>query len=153
MLNTCLSALITFFEYGVSVKKKLKITVGIILSILILFSVGMLGWFALAEPALLTGGPIDPDSLNDGVYEGHYRSGPNRAHVKITISGGKIADINVLRNVASWIGKKANPTVPDRIVALQSTKVDAVTGATHSSRVIMNAVEAAVQKSYRNGEQ
>jgi uncharacterized protein with FMN-binding domain len=151
-MNTCVTALKTCFQPGATVKKKLTITVGIVITILVLFSAGLLGWFALAEPTTLTGGPIDPERLNEGEFEGHFRSGPNRAHVKITVADGKLTKIEVLRNVASWIGKKANPAVPDRIVALQSTKVDAVTGATHSSRVIMNAVETAMQKSYRNGE-
>jgi uncharacterized protein with FMN-binding domain len=38
----------------------------------------------------------------------------------------------------------------ERIIAQQSTRVDAVSGATNSSRVIMNAVQRAIEKAYQN---
>jgi uncharacterized protein with FMN-binding domain len=129
-------------------KRKIKFILGIPLAVVILFGAGLLSWFALAQPAEVTGGLIEGSKLADGVFEGNFRSGPNRAQVKVTIEHGHIARIDVLRNVASWIGKKAVPAVPERIVEAQSTRVDAVTGATHSSRVIMNAVQDAVDKSY-----
>jgi len=50
---------------------------------------------------------------------------------------------------ASWIGYRANSVIPARIVEKQSTDVDALSGATNSSHVIMNAVQRAVEKSYK----
>ncbi|MBE9570731.1 MAG: FMN-binding protein, partial [Proteobacteria bacterium] len=44
---------------------------------------------------------------------------------------------------------KVTEVIPGRIVSEQSTVVDAVTGATNSSRVIMNAVQRAVEKAYK----
>ena len=43
-------------------------------------------------------------------------------------------------------GKKAEPVIPQRIIEQQSTRMDAVSGATNSSNVIMNAVHKAVEK-------
>ncbi|HUT23128.1 MAG TPA: FMN-binding protein [Sumerlaeia bacterium] len=82
----------------------------------------------------------------DGTYEGEARILPNKARVKVTVEGGRIADVQVLSHFASWIGKKAEKGIPGRIIAAQSTRVDAVTGATNSSRVLMAAVEDAVGK-------
>ena len=45
-------------------------------------------------------------------------------------------------------GIKAEPIIPERIIENQSTNVDAVSGATNSSYVIMNAVQKAVEKAY-----
>lgn len=99
--------------------------------------------------APLRGGVIKGERLTDGVYEGSYRHGPNSAKVRVIISQGKIVDIELIKHFASWKGDKANEIIPQRIVAEQSTAVDAVSGATNSSRVIMNAVQKALEKAYR----
>ncbi len=98
------------------------------------------------------GGPVQPDRLVDGVYEGVAEGGPNKATVRVIIEGQRIARVEILAHHA-WKGKKAEPVIPDRIVEAQSTVVEAVTGATNSSHVIMNAVQAAVEKSYAAGQE
>jgi len=45
-------------------------------------------------------------------------------------------------------GKEAESLTLKRIIEEQSTPVDAVSGATNSSLVIMNAVQRAVEKAY-----
>ena len=100
------------------------------------------------QMAPLIGSEIEGNKLRDGVYEGFYRKGLNKAVVKVTITGGRIVDVECLEHLASWKGNKAEAIIPQRIVAEQSTRVDAVTGATNSSRVIMNAVQRALEKAY-----
>jgi uncharacterized protein with FMN-binding domain len=87
--------------------------------------------------------------LKDGVYEGSYRGGPNKASVEVTIENNNIIDILIVEH---WTlkGKSAELIVPGRIIENQSTDVDAVSGATNSSIVIMNAVQRAVEKAYQN---
>jgi uncharacterized protein with FMN-binding domain len=85
-------------------------------------------------------------TIADGVYEGNYSSWPNSATVRVSVKDGRIMDVVIVRHVASWIGKKAEPVIPARIIEAQSTRVDAVSGATNSSRVIMNAVQDALDK-------
>ncbi len=46
----------------------------------------------------------------------------------------------------TWKGGAAEGIIPRRIIETQSTRVDAVSGATMSSVAIMNAVEDAVRK-------
>lgn len=98
--------------------------------------------------AQLIGGPVQHDLLTDGIYEGEASHGPNSAKVLVTIVNQTIESIEILKHEA-WKGKKAVPTIPDRIIALQSTRVDAVSGATNSSHVLMNAVENALKKAYK----
>ena len=99
--------------------------------------------------APLMGTPVEPEGLKDGVYEGEYKKGINKVVVKVTINDGRIAEIELVKHTASWIGNKANEIIPQKIVEQQSTKVDAISGATNSSRVIMNAVQMAVEKAYK----
>jgi uncharacterized protein with FMN-binding domain len=99
--------------------------------------------------APVIGSRIQHERLMDGVYEGSYRSLPNSAVVKVTITEGRIVNVELVKHFASWKGKKVTEVIPRRIVLEQSTVVDAVTGATNSSRVIMNAVQRAVEKAYK----
>lgn len=99
--------------------------------------------------APLIGSKIQHERLMDGVYEGSYRSLPNSAMVKVTITEGRIVNVELVKHFASWKGKKVTEVIPQRIVSEQSTRVDAVTGATNSSRIIMNAVQIAVEKAYK----
>ena len=95
------------------------------------------------------GGRVDHAILKDGTYQGSYRGGPNKASVQVSIKDSNIVDIEILQHQA-WRGGIAEATIIERIIAGQSTKVDAVSGATNSSRVIMNAVQKAIEKAYSN---
>ena len=93
------------------------------------------------------GRPFPPSaSLVDGIYEASFKGGLNEAKVAVTISDKKVAEIKLLEHNASWIGRKADTVLVPRMIKEQSANVDAVSGATNSSNVIMNAVQLAVEK-------
>ncbi len=94
-----------------------------------------------------SGGPVQPGELADGWWQGSYSSFPNSARVRVAVADGRVVDVVLLEHGASWIGHDADAVIPTRIIEQQSTAVDAVTGATNSSHVIMNAVEQALQRS------
>jgi uncharacterized protein with FMN-binding domain len=104
--------------------------------------------FGLAgcKSAVVNGGPVDGSRLADGVFRGESKAGPNKAVVEVTIRDQKITEVKLLQSDA-WKGHKADAVIPGRIVEKQSTAVDAVSGATNTSNVIMNATEAAIAKS------
>jgi uncharacterized protein with FMN-binding domain len=93
------------------------------------------------------GGPVQPGELADGWWEGSASSFPNSARVRVAVEDGRVVDVVLLEHGASWIGHDADEVIPTRIIEQQSTAVDAVTGATNSSHVIMNAVEQALERS------
>jgi len=95
------------------------------------------------------GAPVNHSKLVDGVYDGSYRGGPNKALVRVTIKDNKIVNIEIVEHQA-WKGKQAELAVLERIIASQSTHVDAVSGATNSSLVIMNAVQKAIEQAYHH---
>ena len=91
------------------------------------------------------GGPVKSKQLTDGIYRGEYKKGPVSVALDVTIQNQKIADIQIIKHDC-WKGKKAVPTIPEAIIKHQSTQVEAVSGATVSSQVIMNAVQMAIDK-------
>lgn len=85
-------------------------------------------------------------ALADGTYEGYCRRALGMADVKVTIRDGKIAGIDIVSRFCSPWGRKAFEEMPGRMLEAQSTKVEAVTGATYSSSTIKAAVEDALKK-------
>ena len=89
-----------------------------------------------------------PDLNNkpDGSYRGNYDlSGtPVKVTLDVVIQNNKIAEINIIKHICSPIGKKAEK-ITGRIIEKQSLNVDAVSGATGSSKAIVKAVENALQ--------
>ena len=96
-------------------------------------------------PTPKLGRELDMDQLVDGVYDGHFKGGPNSVDVRVSIKEQKISSIEIIKHDA-WKGHKADSVIPQRIIENQSTDVDAVTGATNSSHVIMNDVQDAINK-------
>ena len=83
----------------------------------------------------------------DGTYQGSgsgFHGGVTT--VTVVVSGGKISEISVDSNedTPSFFDA-AYTTVSNEIISSQSTEVDAVSGATYSSRGIMSAVADALQ--------
>jgi len=82
--------------------------------------------------------------LKDGVYEGEYDAGYIYAKVSVTIENGRIRDIKILKH-NNERGASAELII-ENIIKEQSTRVDAVSGATNSSLVIIKAIENALEK-------
>lgn len=67
--------------------------------------------------------------------------------VCVTYDDGKIKNVEVVQDHQSEdIGKKALKEIPKRIVKANSADVDAVTGASATSRAISEAVKKAISK-------
>ena len=94
--------------------------------------------------AKIVGGPILKNSLKDGIYDGEAKVGPVKVLARVTIRNQRITNISLLEH-RTWKGRAAANIIPHRIIDEQSTKVDAVSGATVSSTAIMNAVDDAIQ--------
>jgi uncharacterized protein with FMN-binding domain len=111
------------------------------------FLIGAVLFYGCAQAPVL-GGTLDRSKLVDGIYEGSYMAFPNKALVKVEIKDRAVIGIEIVEHWA-WRGKKSELIISKRIIRNQSTHVDAVSGATNSSRVIMNAVQKAIKKAYR----
>lgn len=99
------------------------------------------GVLGIGAPETVPAGP-----LKDGTYQGQGQGMNGTIKVSVTVKGGKISEVQVLEHKESpMISDPALSKVPQEIVAKQSTSVDAVTGATFTSKGIMEAVQNAVQ--------
>ena len=87
----------------------------------------------------------------DGTYYGSGTGFNGEVKVKVVIADGQISDISVVshNDDSSFMGQ-AEGLISD-IISSQSTNVDAVSGATYSSRGIINAVRAALKQAAANG--
>ena len=85
---------------------------------------------------------IDLSEVEDGVYEGDYDAGYIYAKVRVQIEAGKIASVTLLEH-RNERGKPAEAIIDD-VLRKQQIDVDAVSGATNSSKVIQKAIENAI---------
>lgn len=85
----------------------------------------------------------DLSGIPDGTYRGSYKSFPVEAEVEVTVLNGKFDCIRILNNTNGQ-GQLAE-TIIGRVVRAQSLDVDAVSGATLSSRVILLAIDDALK--------
>ena len=86
---------------------------------------------------------VDLATVPDGAYVGSQDAVLVAAEVRVTVVDGAIRRIALLRH-ENGRGKPAE-AVLDRVIAAQSLQVDAVSGATSSSKVLLKAVENALR--------
>lgn len=84
------------------------------------------------------------DNIDDGIYIGEYALSPVKVKVEVAIKNHRVEKIEILEH-QKGIGKKAEKITED-VVNNQSLNVDVVSGATVSSKVILKAVDNAVNK-------
>lgn len=90
-------------------------------------------------------GPIDLAAVPDGTYKGTGDGLMGPIEVSVTVSGGKVTEVKVLSNSETPdVAGGALKQVPQAIVEKQSVKVDAVSGATFTSKGILEAVRQAL---------
>ena len=97
------------------------------------------------EAAAVLDGAFD---LADGTYEGSANGFSGKIKVSVVIKNQTIRSINILSNSDDEaFFNRAKEGVTASILAKQSTDVDTVSGATYSSRGIINAVKDALSSS------
>lgn len=119
----------------------------IVLAIAVVFAAGMMFMVRRAEgklEALKTAEipAVDLSRVEDGTYTGEYSVYPIIVNVRVTVEDYAITDIQLLKHQN---GKgRAAESIPGEVVRTQSLQVDAVSGATYSSKVILLAIADAL---------
>ncbi|NPV80547.1 MAG: FMN-binding protein [Firmicutes bacterium] len=85
---------------------------------------------------------VDISKIADGTYAGTYEVFPVAAEVKVTIKNHRITGIELVKH-RHGRGAPAG-IIPSKVVEAQTLNVDMVTGATYSSKVILKAIENAL---------
>ena len=99
-----------------------------------------------SDDAAASDGAVDVSAIADGTYEGTGKGIGGDVPVSVTVAGGKITEVTVGDNAETQgIGTNAIEQLPEAIVAANGTAgVDAVSGATVTSKAIFDAVDAAL---------
>ncbi len=90
--------------------------------------------------------------VEDGEYLGSFHVFPLSAEVKVTIKNQEITKIDILKHEN---GKgEAAEAITENVITEQTLDVDAVTGATYSCKVILLAIQDALENAKRqsNGD-
>lgn len=88
----------------------------------------------------------------DGSYEGSVADAVyGNLQVKVTISGGKIANVTFLQfpndqDTSQQINQQADPQLAQEAIQAQSATVDIVSGATQSSQAFIQSMQSALAK-------
>lgn len=93
------------------------------------------------------------EELTDGVYTASANGRNGNVEVQVTITDGRIADVEVLSHEETeGIADPALERIPRLIVDSQSTQIDTVSGATLTSNAIIQATEDAILQAGGNPE-
>ncbi|MDP4094274.1 MAG: FMN-binding protein [Bacillota bacterium] len=124
-------------------KKFLKIS-AIVIAVVVVAGTAMFFYIKSRPVPVINIGTVDMSSIKDGSYTGEYEKSPVKAVVNVSVKDNKITDIKIVEHKCG-LGKKAEK-ITKEIINAQSLGVDTVSGATLSSRVILKAVENALEK-------
>lgn len=112
------------------------------------------------EAADLVIDPVDFSRFRDGAYTGEFigvKSHMRDTKVEVTISGGNISDITILKGALDKDGKPAQmnggKTMDDlfgQVVKTKSLQVDVISGATLTSKTHLKALENALELAEAN---
>jgi uncharacterized protein with FMN-binding domain len=102
-----------------------------------------------------TGGGIprsaDAGEYRDGIYEGTGQGLRGPVRVRIWLEAGVITELEILDHQEDEFGGgPAMEELAERVLEYNSPDIDAVSGATESSRGFLDAVEDALKQAGRN---
>ena len=115
----------------------------ICLILILLITMGLTGCMEEAKNIKLNG--INLAEIKDGEYIGKCSTNFVKAKVKVIINHHKIVKVDILKH-DNGRGEKAEKII-NPVVRKQTTKVEVISGATGSSKVILKAIENALIKS------
>ena len=125
--------------------KKVLIVIGAILSLLLIIGVVMFFIIKSKPLPVINIGTVSLENVKDGLYTGEYKSDLVSAVVSVKVSDNKITSIDIVKHECG-LGRPAEK-ITDTVISKQSLQVDTVSGATHSSKAILKAIEKALTES------
>lgn len=125
-------------------KKVLKIVLIIVFALVV---VGAGGIFYITN-GLRSGSRVEisavhPSALIDGFYVGDYVGGRWSNEVSVTIDNGRITHIEIFEDV-TFPQEGLADELFEKVIGAQNTTVDAVSGATVTSKAYLKAIENAL---------
>lgn len=88
---------------------------------------------------------VDLSNAKDGVFSGTHKVLPVDVEVQVSLKDHKITEIILVKHFNGQ--GKAAEIIPSQVLTTQSLQVDAIAGATYSSKIILKAIQSALLKS------
>jgi len=123
-------------------KKKLPIIGAIVLAILAVFFFNVTN--GLSEGAKVPLSGIDLSAVPDGGYTGVYEFRRWSNTVVVHVQNHRITAINIVKDVPGARITNCSGEIFRRVIEAQNTTVDAVSGATVTSKAYLKAIENAL---------
>ena len=123
--------------------RKLVLSIGISLGIILAAS-SIMQYLQLVHYRNLPINEINLNQINDGYYTGTASFG-FEYEVGVQIENHTIAEIDILKNRDSFYARQAEG-IKYKLIREQKINIDAVTGATTTSKVLLKAVESALSR-------
>ena len=124
-------------------KKVVLICVGVFIITIITFGIAITDGLSEGMKVTLTG--IDLSNIPDGSYSGSYEYKRWSNSVIVHVSDNRITGIEVDKDVSGAAVTDAFNEIVNRVIAAQDTTVDAVSGATVTSKAYLKAIEDALE--------
>lgn len=134
-------------------KKAGKILLCIVIVVVVLFcgiGVFMRPWISQTYKRLDEVATVDLTDVADGIYEGVEETELVKVTVKVEVKDHMIQDIQLIRYV-NGKGETAEAMIPE-MIGQNTSEVDAVSGATLSSKTIRAAVRKALAQGVKETE-
>jgi uncharacterized protein with FMN-binding domain len=122
-------------------KKKLLIAGGCVLVFLVAIVLIMSN--GLSEGANVTLSGVNLSNIADGTYTGAYDFKRWSNTVSVQVKDGRITSIGIVDDVFGAGVTNASGEIIRRVIETQDTRVDAVSGATVTSKAYLKAIEDA----------
>jgi uncharacterized protein with FMN-binding domain len=122
-------------------KKKKSI---IAIAAVIVLGLASLVFFNLPKPVTASDASFHLEQIADGAYSGSCDNGLVKVRAEVIVKNHAIAEVRLLQHDNGLGG--AAEVITDTIVQRQSVEVDAISGATMSSKTILKAVENALSE-------
>jgi len=87
---------------------------------------------------------VDVSTLRNGVYEGSDTQAGFSYQVRVEVTDGRIASVDVLANRDTYYARLAT-LATNKLLQRQRNDVDAISGATTTSKGLMRAVSNALE--------
>jgi uncharacterized protein with FMN-binding domain len=123
--------------------KVVLIVVGIIIVIIAAFVIFLSSGLNSGKNLVIN--DIDLSKISDGIYKGEYSGGRWSNTLEVTVKDHKIIGIKIIKDV-TFAGNDTSGKIFDSVVGKQSLNVDAVSGATVTSKAYLKAVENALSQ-------
>ena len=125
--------------------KKAMIVILSILGVLIVVGAGGVFYITngLEAGENLAINPVDLTAIEDGTYAGVYQAGRWSNEVAVSVADHQIANIAVVKTV-TIDDPEMTSTIINNVIKNQSTTVEAVSGATVTSKAYLKSIENAL---------